>query len=205
MAFPLYHLRNTVRETPGIYSCAIDSFLELCYHSLYPYFKSLAPFSSYFLNLLFTSCQRYEITVSNATPNMSFIYDLLSWEVRQPVWDYIQTKCPSFQLKDCNAQFSEIFQERVFGNLNQVEKSLFTTSYELEHHCICGKFLKKSFETFVRYVDFPTTNIPLDFFSSWPIYLDNYSEIDLKCDVCLSEHCLNSNVVTSAKFAFIEF
>ena len=154
---------------------------------------------------MFTSCQRYEITVSNATPNMSFIYDLLSWEVGQPVWDYIQTKCPSFQLKDCNAQFSEIFQERVFGNLNQVEKSLFTTSYELEHHCICGKFLKKSFETFVRYVDFPTTNIPLDFFSSWPIYLDNYSEIDLKCDVCLSEHCLNSNVVTSAKFAFIEF
>ena len=91
MTSPYYHLRNTVRETPGVYSCAIDSFLELCYYSFYLHLKDIAPHFTYFLDLVYVTCQRYETITSNAIPNMSFVYDLLSWEVRLPVWEYIRS------------------------------------------------------------------------------------------------------------------
>ena len=137
-----------------------------CYYSFYPYLKDIAPHFTYFLDLVYATCQRYETITSNAILNMSFVYDLLSWEVRLPVWEYIQIKCPSFRHKDCNAQFSEIFQNIVFGDLNETEKSLFVTNYEFQHHCICGNFLKRSLDTFVRYIMYPSEPYE-DFFNSW--------------------------------------
>ena len=56
-------------------------------------------------------------------------YELLLSQVREPLWNFICEKCPSFVARDCNTQFSEIFQERVFSDLNDLEKSLFVTNY----------------------------------------------------------------------------
>ena len=38
-----YHLLNTYREIPLVYSCAIDSFIQLCFYNFYPLLTELYP------------------------------------------------------------------------------------------------------------------------------------------------------------------
>ena len=80
-----YHLMNTSRENSGIYSCAIDCFVELCYYSIYPFLQNLAPHLIYFFQLIFRACQRYELHQSASTHNLRIIHELISREVRQPL------------------------------------------------------------------------------------------------------------------------
>ena len=51
-------------------------------------------------------------------------------EIREPVWSYIIDVCSSFSARDCNVCFSQIFEKRTFGYLNEEEESFFMT---LEH------------------------------------------------------------------------
>ena len=47
--------------------------------------------------------------------------------IRERVWLHLIENCSSFQARDCNACFSQIFEEKTFGNLNFEEVSLFAT------------------------------------------------------------------------------
>ena len=112
LRFHSLHLQNAVRTMPGAYSCAIDSFIELFYHVIFPEIKNLT-FSSNFVSLLRRICTQYEnVTQSSSCINTSRLY--LTLYVRRPLWDYIKIKCPSFRAMDCNAQYSEIFRLEVF-------------------------------------------------------------------------------------------
>ena len=52
-------------------------------------------------------------------------------EIQEPMWSYIIDHCSSFVTTDCNAAFSQIFQERTFGYLSEEEESLFTSAFRL--------------------------------------------------------------------------
>jgi len=92
----LYHLMNTVCDTPSVYSCAIDSFIELCFYNLFPVLNNLFPYMTNFCHLIYDCSQKYKLHISAACPQMNIVYELLSIEVRQPIWEVIQTNCISF-------------------------------------------------------------------------------------------------------------
>ena len=118
-----FHLENSSRL---IYSCAIDSFIEMVYHSLLPILKNIQPHLGTFGTLLIETCARYQISSLQFRSNLSSATNsMLSMHTRQNLWDYIIANCPSFVAKDCNAQFSEIFQERVFSFSSDLERFLF--------------------------------------------------------------------------------
>ena len=63
-------------------------------------------------------------------------------EIREPVGSYIINLCSSFTARDCNACFSQIFEKRTFGCLNEEEESLFMTLWIFDSFCSsCSNFV----------------------------------------------------------------
>ena len=53
----------------------------------------------------------------------------------EPVWSYIIDLCSSSAARDCNACFSQIFEKRTFGCLDEEEESLFMTLRTFDSFC----------------------------------------------------------------------
>ena len=111
------HFMNSLFEKPGVYSCAVDCFLEI---SRYLFLPSLGKLSirSEFLQLLFINLSQ----CCENNQNRKYLS-----RIRERVWLHLIENCSSFQARDCNACFSQIFEEKTFGNLNFEEASLFAT------------------------------------------------------------------------------
>ena len=119
------HFMNSVFVNPGIYSCAVDAFLEISTHLFLPYLSNLRTRNG-FTDLLFNVCSHY-ISSREDSP--------LLREIREPVWSYIIDLCSSFAARDCNAYFSRIFAKRTFGYLNEEEENLFMTQRTFDSFC----------------------------------------------------------------------
>ena len=81
---------NSVLSTPGTYSCALNSFLEISSHLFLPYLSTLTARNE-FTELLFNTCKRYIESQGN---------DRMLREIRKPIWVYLQQQCPSFLARD---------------------------------------------------------------------------------------------------------
>ena len=110
---------------PGIYSCAVDAFLEISTHLFLPYLSNLRTRNG-FTDLLFNVCSHYISSREDRS---------LLREIREPVWSYIINLCSSFAARDCNACFSQIFEKRTFGYLNEEEENLFMTQRTFDSFC----------------------------------------------------------------------
>ena len=53
------HFLNSVFVNPGIYSCAVDAFLEISTHLFLPYTSNLC-IRNEFADLLFNVCSQYQ-------------------------------------------------------------------------------------------------------------------------------------------------
>ena len=71
-----------------------------------------------FTDVIFNACSHYMSSREDSS---------LLTGIREPVWSYIIDVCSSFSARDCNACFSQIFEKRTFGYLNEEEESLFMT------------------------------------------------------------------------------
>ena len=119
--------RNFGFVNPGIYSCAVDAFLEISTHLFLPSLSSLRIRTrNDFTDLLFNVCSYYMSSSADSS---------LLRETREPVWSYIKDVCSSFSARDCNACFSQIFEKRTFGYLNEEEESLFMTQRTFDSFC----------------------------------------------------------------------
>jgi len=96
---------------PGIYSCAVDAFLEISTHLVLPYLSNLR-IRNEFTDLLFNVCSHYTSLREDSS---------LLREIREPV-SYMRI-CSSFAATDCNACFSQIFEKRTFGYLDPYHTS----------------------------------------------------------------------------------
>ena len=124
------HFTNSALSKPGSYSCAVDCFLEISTHLFLPFLSKLTVRSE-FPELLFSALSHY----CQFSGNKEFLAD-----IREPVWLYLIEKCASFRQRDCNACFSQIFEENTFGKLTAMELSLFATQRLFESYCItCQK------------------------------------------------------------------
>ena len=134
---------------------------------IYPKIRNLTHLSN-FVRTLFDTCENYWIAKRDETP------EFLHSRIRQPIWNYVISKCRSFSAMDCNEQFSEIFREQVLGELNDLEKALFQTFYSYNENCQnCGNILNGNLSTFINYFSWGAA-ITADVVSNWHSILFSY-------------------------------
>ena len=102
---------------PGVYSCAIDCLLEMSTYLFLPDLSKLTA-RSQFPELLFATASDCQNQGGNPIHFAG---------IREPVWSYLRDHRSLFQVRDCNASFSQIFKEKTFGKLNPDEVNLFAT------------------------------------------------------------------------------
>ena len=102
---------------PRTFSCALDRFLEIASYLFLPHFSNLTVRNE-FTELPFNTCSRYIESQENSK---------LLEEIKEPLWAYSRQQCPSSLARDCNACFSQIFDERTFGKLTPDEMNIFSS------------------------------------------------------------------------------
>ena len=122
---------NSVFVNPGIYSCAVHAFLKISTDLFVPYLSNLL-IGNDFTDLL---------TLYVFERRRQFIIE----GIREPVWSHIIGVCSSFSARECNACFSQIFEKRIFGYLNEEEESLFKTLRTFDSFCSsCSNFVTEN-------------------------------------------------------------
>ncbi|KAL9951679.1 hypothetical protein ACROYT_G044397 [Oculina patagonica] len=130
-------------------------------------------------------------------------------EIREPVWLYLRQRCSSFEARDCNAAFSQIFEEKIFGTLNTEEVNLFATQRMFESYCErCEKKVTLDSRIFLTFVSQSELSKHKYDNISWPLYVSDVhtqpGRLNCKDCGCLANEPLVTSVVNS-KFLFIEF
>jgi len=152
-----------------------------------------------FTSLLFNSCSDY----LSSRENTSFLR-----EIRDPVWSYLIQHCASFVPRDCNACFSQIFEEQTFGYLNEEEK-LFITLRNFESFCVtCENNVSLNSRIFLTVVTANGLNQSGLIKDLWPTYVTAIHTRPgrltcVECDTITDEPILRS--VSHSTFLFIEF
>ena len=190
---------NSVFVNPGIYSCAVDAFLEISMHLFLPYLSNLCTMNE-FTDLLFNVCSNYISSREDSS---------LLREIREPVWLYIIDLCSSFVARDCNACLSQIFKKRTFGYLNEEEENLFMTQRTFDSFCrSCSSSVTLNSSILLTVVtEYGLNQLGLDN-NMWPIFV---TQMQTKlgrlnctnCDTQTSEPVLRD--VLNSCFLFIEF
>ena len=190
---------NSVFVNPGIYSCAVDAFLEISTHLFLPYLSNLRTRNG-FTDLLFNVCSHYISSREDSS---------LLREIREPVWSYIIDLCSSFAARDCNACFSQIFEKRTFGYLNEEEENLFMTQRTFDSFCrSCSSSVTLNSSILLTVVtEYGLNQLGLDN-NMWPIFVTQMHTKPgrlncTNCDTQTSEPVLRN--VLNSSFLFIEF
>lgn len=137
------HFMNSALSIPRTFSCALDSFLEIASCLFLPHLPNLTVRNE-FTELLFNTCSRYIESRENSK---------LFEEIKEPLWAYLGQQCPSFLARDCNACFSQIFEERTFGKLTSDEKSIFSSLTTFQSFCeTCQKDVVLNSSILVNFV-----------------------------------------------------
>ena len=104
------HFMNACIDTPSVYSCAVDCFLEICFRLFVKDLHDISPDRhSNIFEAVVGAIDIYEAAIISSYTN------LLS-QLRQPIWDYIVSTCSSFVFKNCDAEFSQIFTGNNFNS-----------------------------------------------------------------------------------------
>ena len=167
------HFMNASRMQYSVFSCAVDSFLEVSYTSLGSFLNNSDSKSEFFERL--NDCLNCYNHTLNSDTDMIVDRDQIEYELatmRQPVWDYLAQNCQSFANRDCDAQFSDIFSSAIFNNLLEKERNLFQTCYKLLGTCMaCDAELLTQCTVMLNYVSELELN-SLEKFDDWPLLLD---------------------------------
>ena len=193
------HFMNTILSVPNMYSCAVDTFLEVSSHLFLPYLSTLTVRNE-FTELLLNTCARYIESQGN---------DRLLRELREPIWIYLQQHCPSFLARDSNACFSQIFEERTFGDLSSEEMNIFSSQRIFESFCkTCHDNVAFKSSLLVNYVTRSALQKCQLHHNSWPHFISTTQTEPGKLNCPNCETPTNDPVLTyssQAKFVFIEF
>ena len=111
------------------------------------------------------------------------------WLVYENLWSYLRERCSSFQARDCNASFSQIFEEKTFGQLNPDEVSLFATQRLFESYCpTCNKNVNLNSNIFLTCVS--QSGLEKSRYDKilWPLYVSSIHTQPgkLRCGNCRS-------------------
>ena len=190
---------NSTLSIPCIFSCALDSFLEIASCLFLPHLSDLTVRNE-FTELLFNTCSRYVESPENSR---------LLEEIREPIWAYLREQCPSFSARDSNACFSQIFEEKTLGKLTSDEMNIFSSLRTFQSFCeTCQKDVVLNSSILVNFVTRSALEKCKLNYNSWPQFVSSVQTQPgkLKCPDC--ETPTYEPVLTStahSKFVFIEF
>ena len=193
------HFMNSTLSIPCIFSCALDSFLEIASCLFLPHLSDLTVRNE-FTELLFNTCSRYVESPENSR---------LLEEIREPIWAYLREQCPSFSARDSNACFSQIFEEKTLGRLTSDEMNIFSSLRTFQSFCeTCQKDVVLNSSILVNFVTRSALEKCKLNYNSWPQFVSSVQTQPgkLKCPDC--ETPTYEPVLTStahSKFVFIEF
>ena len=198
------YFRNACRLQPALYSCAVDSFLEICNVVISPFMGNIL-FESDFFRKIEDFIRRYRsLTNSNYDNDNSLEFRLA--EIRQPIWEFLVGKCESFLNRDANAIFSEIFSSPVFDTFTNIERNLFETSCILTGKCTdCNENLRLHECVSLNFITKDDIN-SLDSFNEWPILLDPIARnrsLQCRCNSICRDLVLQN--FSAAEILLIEF
>ena len=138
---------------------------------------------SHMLNLLRRTCLRFSSLEYSTILNASR-QELHT--LRETLWSFIRSKCPSFISKDCNAQFLIFFRKDIFCDLSKQEYDKLFSVYKLHSFCRqCNKDVEVKTEVLLNYISLyhllSAHYLPAD----WPSYIRacNLSEC-IQCTQC---------------------
>ena len=193
------HFMNACKFEPGVFSCALDSFLEVWLRVVNDLFSEFS--RCYVLRLLMSISGQFKICESTGVDP----HDLNL--LRLDLWDYIKQCCPSFLLMDCNAKFSEIFRQDVFTDINCSEQAKIISTHRQTAFCVtCQKNLASNSAVFVNYISLEDMLHFSYSLENWPSYIIHRNTAEtLQCDQCLKQ-CVSLN--SSSLFSevmFVEF
>ena len=168
------HFKNSCRQQPSTFSCAVDCFLELGYVIFYSQISNVS-IKSEFFTLVYRCSTFYEVLLNLLELEDNAIANDIEVNLQticQPVWEFISQKCPSFANRDCNVQFSEIFSSCIFSFLTQEEKAIFMTRYNLKAFCnVCNVYFNIDSPAMVNYISAHDLENLTDL-NDWPNLLD---------------------------------
>ena len=205
-ALEIVHFQNACKTTNNRYfSCAIDCFLELSYRVFLPELLSKANFCdlSGFFNTMFMAGMteiEYDHDIDFRTNALNLLH-----EIREPIWRKVMENCNSFQLRNSDAQFSEIFSSNFFKILSQQEKQIFQS--EVSAKGVCSKcHIEKELNSpvLVNYISEAEYPELLLNESGWPKAINIMGEGSGVCDSCY-EIIPNYSRVNLAHHVFVEF
>ena len=198
------HFINTCFETPSVYSCAVDCFLELSFRLFTRYLCNISEDQNQgnaIFNMVMNALPVYETAALNSDV-------VLLSQIREPIWECIISSCPSFIARNCDAEFSQIFTGAIFNDLSSQEKLYFESSYSVAGTCLhCSSSNERNFRVSLSYIS------EIDFasyhdVSNWPQMLNPNSTDDtvIRCVNCGNQifNALLTNFQAS-RFRFIEF
>ena len=163
------HFMNSAISKPGVFSCAIDCFAEICHDIFLPYLYDVP--TSGFLELIFNVSQQYDDLIKTCTssPRGFNIQDLLVC-IREPLWSNLRSCCNSLVHMDNNAQFSEIFQKKNFTGAYGEQSNLFI-SFTLHsvQYPTCQSLLEKNTNICKLYFSFLYGTLWVHLFELAPI------------------------------------
>ena len=208
------HFMNSVLKTRGIFSCAIDTFLEIWLRIINPVLVVTDDFNSYFVSLLKTIDQDFKNAIASRN-------DLEFRRIRVPIWNYVKLVCPSFRRMNCDAQFSEIFRSKNFApqfpgsgtesafiaSCSDKMKENFFSIYKSIGFCSsCDKLVTVVSEVFLNYLsiqDFSGVYDDMSELWSYAILFNNYPHT-AQCRDCEYSCQVFGTEVELGKFLFIE-
>ena len=177
------HFMNSALSIPRTFSCTLNSFLEIASCLFLPHFSNLTVRNE-FTELLCNTCSRYMQSRENSK---------LLEEIKEPLWAYLRQQCTSFLARDCNACFSQIFEERTIGELTPDEMNIFSSLRTFHSFCeTCQKDVVLNSSILVYFVTrsafqkFELNN----YYNSWPQFvlkINGYSQYTV-----ISENILQS-------------
>ena len=93
-------------------------------------------------------------------------------EIKEPLWAYLREQCPSFLARDCNACFSQIFEERTFGKLTPDEMNIFSSLRTFQSFCeTCQKDVVLNSSILINFVTRSALQICELNYNSWPQFV----------------------------------
>ena len=119
----------------------------------YLFIKISSPSNNELMNLLSQMSSSYDTFLQDTSTLNHLTDEIELHSIREPVWNHLRHICSSLTPMNCTAQFSEIFTQNVFYNLNEAEKSKLISDYVSLGFCSdCNQNVMVKCEVFVNFI-----------------------------------------------------
>ena len=199
------HFLNASLTYSGMYSCAIDAFLEVWMHKLCPLVIKTMPKSHAMVCNGCVICdllhvhEAYLSLRQNETQSSFF-------SLRERIWKLARKECQSFRPMDSNAQISELFTNKFLGELSSDGDVLCSTFISSAYCRCCRRLTTSTVQPLVHYISSSGLRAFDLALTQWPNLIEESNlPCSLRCNNCSSKCAVIQNSCEMSNIIFVEF